>query len=58
MRTLAKAQKQKDIDESLGIKARSINEAEGSAKAIELKAEADRVRTVKEAEVPFTGENK
>jgi regulator of protease activity HflC (stomatin/prohibitin superfamily) len=49
MQKLAKAQKHKDTDESLGIKARSINEAEGQAEAIRTRADADRHRIVQEA---------
>ena len=51
MSTLAKAQREKDERESLGVKARTINEAQGAAEAIRLKAEAERIRIVQEAKV-------
>ena len=45
IRKLALAQKQRDIDESMGIRARMENEAAGEAAAIELRANAHAMET-------------
>ena len=49
-RKLAAAQRQKDADESLGVKARLENEAAGEAAATRMRAEAERDAAVAEAE--------